>query len=94
MNTNKEELLRTDMVDGEIIVRIPVELIYFAETNRQDFNLVIKDKNKMAQYLAENILEWGGDQETGSTAFEDFLDNMFVDALESGEDWLECVDEY
>lgn len=71
-----------------IILRIPVDTLSYAMNHRQYYPLKIYNKTKMIKYVAEWLTEWGGDAETGSTEFEDFLDRMFSDAYESGEEWL------
>jgi hypothetical protein len=75
--------------DGEILIHIPVDTLFYAMNHRQYYPLIIHDKQKMIDYVVEWLIEWGGDAEVGSTAFEDFLDRMFSDAYESGEDWLD-----
>jgi len=77
-----------DDKDNEILIHIPVDTLFYAMNNRQYFPLKINNKHDMVKYVVDWLLEWGRDQETGSSTFEDFLDNMFTDALESGELWL------
>ena len=78
--------------DKEIVVHIPVDTLFYAMNHRQYYPLKIHSKKKMVDYIVEWLIEWGGDQEVGSTAFEDFLDKMFDDALESGEEWLDYIE--
>ena len=73
----------------DIIIRIPISLLRWAQENRED-ELKIKNKKDMADWVVDNILDWGGNADLGSTAFEDFLDAMFIDALEGGEEWLDA----
>lgn len=47
----------------------------------------------MREYAAKNILEYGGDSETGLTAFHMLVDGLFDDAYENGEEWLESDEE-
>jgi len=90
---NREEIDIKVFSDGKnIIVKIPIDTLYFAENNRQYAPLEIHNKTEMVEYVLENFLNWGGDQETGSCEFEDFLDKMFDDALESGEEWLDYIE--
>lgn len=77
----------------DIIVRIPVETLFYAMNHRIYNPLKIHNKQDMKEYVVEWLTEWGGDSETGSTEFEDFLDKMFNDALEGGELWLDAVEE-
>jgi hypothetical protein len=78
----------TDDYD-ELLVHIPVETLFYAMNHREFNPLKVLDRNKMVDYVVEWLTEWGGDAEIGSTAFEDFLDRMFDDALEIGEMWLD-----
>lgn len=97
---DKHENLYVDVIDqptnmipvvgGEILVHIPIETLFYAENNREYYPLKIHNKKKMAKYVAEMLIEWGGNADTGSTEFEDFLDKMFEDALENGEMWLDA----
>ena len=73
----------------DIIIRIPISLLRWAQENRED-ELKIKNKKDKADWVVDNILDWGGNADLGSTAFEDFLDAMFIDALEGGEEWLDA----
>jgi hypothetical protein len=75
--------------DKEIVIHIPVDTLFYAMNHRQFYPLKVLDKRKMVDYVVEWLTEWGGDAEVGSTAFEDFLDRMFEDAYESGEEWLD-----
>jgi len=79
--------------DNEILIHIPVETLFYAMNHRQFYPLKVLDKGKMVNWVVEWLTEWGSDAETGSTAFEDFLDRMFEEALENGEEWLDFDEE-
>lgn len=89
---DKHENMRSQYISetNEIVVHIPVDTLFYAMNHRTYYPLKIHNKSKMIDYVAEWLTEWGGDAEIGSTAFEDFLDRMFEDALESGEEWLDA----
>lgn len=75
-------------IEGDdLVIRIPLDLLIWAQKQRED-SITVIDKQGMAKYLTEHILEFGGNQDLGSTAFEDLIDACFIDALESAEDWL------
>lgn len=76
---------------GEILIHIPIETLFYAENHREynPFEIKVKNKKAMVDYVVEWLAEWGGNQDTGSTEFEDFLDNMFEHAFEDGEEWIE-----
>ena len=95
---DKHENIYVDSIDqkvnmipvkgGEILIHIPIDTLCFAQNHRQYNPLKVYSKKKMVEYVLEWLIEFGGNSETGSTEFEDFLDKMFDDALESGEEWL------
>lgn len=86
-NPTPEELMSASIDGDALLIRIPLDLLVFAQKQRED-PIIIQDEKKMAEYLVQKILQFGGDSETGSSAFEVLLDECFVDALESAEDWL------
>ena len=86
---DKHENINVTSDGEEIKVHIPIDTLFYAMSHRQYYPLKIHDKQKMVEYVLEWLTEWGGDQEVGSTAFEDFLDRMFSDAFECGETWLD-----
>ena len=88
MNIN-ESNFKTYVKDNNIIIELPIDLLKFSQENRDD-KLKINNKEQMVNYIVNNILEWGGNADIGSTAFDDFIDAMFIDALEFGEYWLDA----
>jgi len=83
-----EELMSAAIEGNDLIIRLPLDLLIWSQRQREE-SLHVIDKADMARWLVENILEYGGDSEIGSTAIEDFLDAAFMDALESAEPWLQ-----
>lgn len=75
---------------GKIVIEIPIDLLAFAEKGRPDSPYIVTDEEAMAQYVATNILNFGGDSETGDSAFERLLDNLFDNAYEEAEEWLKA----
>ena len=82
-----DSLMKATIEGDDLVIRLPLELLIWSQKQREE-SITVIDKQKMARYLTEHILEFGGDPEIGSTAFEDLIDAFFVDALESAEDWL------
>jgi len=83
-----DELQMTANVEGEeLVIRLPLDLLIFAQQKRED-SLFVVDKKAMSDYLEKRILDFGGDAEIGSTAFEDLIDSCFMEALENAETWL------
>jgi len=89
---DKHENIGTKVIEDNIVITIPAETLFYAMNHREFIPLKIHNKKEMVDYVVEMLTEWGGDGETGSTAFEDFLDAMFTDALENGEEWLDFDD--
>lgn len=85
--TNDSQMKAT--IEGEdLVIRLPLDLLIWSQKQREE-SITVIDKQKMAEYLTKYILEFGGDPEIGSTAFEDLIDAFFMHALESAEDWLQ-----
>ena len=90
---DEHENIETKLVGDNIIINIPVDTLFYAMNHRMYLPLEIHSRKEMVEYVVAMLVEWGGDGETGSTAFEDFLDAMFTDALKNGEDWLDFNEE-
>jgi hypothetical protein len=84
------ELMAAKISKGKVVIEIPIDLLKHTQEWRED-SIKIRNKKEMSDWVVENILEWGGNQDLGSTAFEDFIDAMFIEALENGEEWLDWV---
>jgi hypothetical protein len=83
-----DQINMTAKVEGDdLVIRLPLDLLVHSQLHREE-SMTITDPQAMAAYMAKYILDWGGDAERGSTAFEDFLDAFFMDALESAETWI------
>lgn len=92
MNNNNE--LMTARVESEkVIIEIPIDFIATTQECRDDYIYKILDKKAMGEYVAKNILDYGDDSETGLTAFHRLVDELFDEAYELAEEWLE-EDEY
>jgi len=83
------ERMAVTQTDSYIIVTIPKDLMVFAQKERPDFPLTITDKDSMGKWVCRHLLHWGGDTEEGVTEFDVFLDNMFVEAYQNAETWIE-----
>jgi hypothetical protein len=83
-----KKLIKLTKEEDNVVVRIPVSLIITTQKYR-DNGYKITDKDAALKYTVENLAEFGEDQETGCTAFEEVIDRMFDDAFECGEEWLE-----
>ena len=81
------ELMSVAIEGDDIVIHLPIDLLVWSQAQREE-SITVIDKQKMAEHIVKHILEFGGDTEIGSTAFEDLIDNYFMNALESAEDWL------
>ena len=81
------ELMSVAIEGDDIVIHLPIDLLVWSQAQREE-SITVIDKQKMAEHIVKHILEFGGDAEIGSTAFEDLIDNYFMNALESAEDWL------
>jgi len=76
----------------EICIKIPIDLLIFAQENNPNNPCKIKDKTQMAKHFQEYFLSFGEDEVKGSN-FEETLDKFFEDATEYGADWVDFVPE-
>ena len=74
--------------DDNLVIRVPLDLLIWSQEHRDD-PIYVVDKVKMCTDLQNRILDYGGNDDLGSTAFEDFLDNFFYESLENGRLYLE-----
>lgn len=81
------KLMSVAIEGDDIVIHLPMDLLVWSQAQREE-SITVIDKQKMAEHIVKHILEFGGDTEIGSTAFEDLIDNYFMNALESAEDWL------
>lgn len=88
---NNLERMSVSQTNDKIFIAIPKDLMIFAQGERPDFPLNVRDREKMSAWILRYLLHFGGDTETGVTEFEAFLDKMFIEAYENAEDWIEAV---
>jgi hypothetical protein len=88
MLESEYELMSTKIENNKLIVTIPLDLLKFAQENRDD-PYVIDDPIKMAEYVKNEILYFEYDNNYRDCSnFEYLLDCMFDEAHEMAEDWL------
>jgi hypothetical protein len=89
MENKHDELMSIESDDKNIFIRIPIDLLVFAQENR-DNPFKILDTNKMVEYFKRYFLDFversSGD---GGSDFEILLDAFFEHSYEMAEDWLE-----
>lgn len=82
-----EERTNIKIENNKIIISIPFSELIFYQQERY----IVEDANLMAEYIKETLLGYDED-ETGATAFDRFIDEIFDYAYENAEDWL--IDRY
>jgi len=88
---NKNEIVDAKIVGDNIIISIPIDILVFAQENQPEWPSKIIDKNEMAEWFVRNILNYGEEDQKDSDFYE-LIDNMFLNAQESGVYWLEPID--
>jgi len=74
-----------------VFIEIPLEILKFAQENNPTRSCKISDQQKMGRWFSENILEFGDDGERDPKFYE-LIDDMFDEAIESGENWIEYIE--
>ncbi|MBE3093441.1 MAG: hypothetical protein IMZ52_00290 [Actinobacteria bacterium] len=82
------KLMQVELDDTDILIRIPIDLLVYAQEWR-DSPFRITDKEVMTKWIVKNLLSFTRYNTSEISNFEVFLDEMFDEAIESGELWLE-----
>jgi len=82
--------ITVDHNTSEICIKIPIDLLIFAQENNPNNPCKITDKDKMISYFEERFIHFGEDEAQGSD-FECLLDKFFSDATEYGELWIDFI---
>jgi hypothetical protein len=80
--------MKAKVVKDKLVIEVPLSLMEHAFANMPETSLAIKSRSKMGRWFAKNIFDYINGY-SDSHAFEDLLDAMAIDALESGEPWIE-----
>jgi hypothetical protein len=94
LKMSKKQMTAT-IENNEVVIRLPFDLLAFAQKNRPEEPYHVTDKKAMGEYIANNILDYTknvGEQEMGNSVFTVLLDKLFSEAYEDGETWLDSVD--
>lgn len=84
------KLITTSIFQDNIVINIPVELLKFSQENREE-PYVITNENEMAKYVVDKIVDFRSrGNNTDYSDFELLLDNLFEDAFENCETWLDA----
>jgi len=81
----------TTRLDGDnIVINIPIELLKFAEESRED-PYIINDVEAMVNYFLRKVVQFSHRTNYAEdySDLEILIDNLFDDAFENGELWLD-----
>ena len=92
MKEVKEEGFCAKVLDGKLIIEIPLDTLEQSQKFRDSVTYNILDKDEMGVYFADTII-WHtkdiGDQGVGASVLTNLIDEIFDYAYECGELWLE-----
>jgi hypothetical protein len=90
------KLMQVELDDTDILIRIPIDILVFAQENHSESPFIITNKPEMVEYFKKNFLTFirGTASEDGATDFERLLDNFFEESFENGETWLDSDDSW
>lgn len=74
---------------GDIVIRIPGDLIKFAAENNPETPMIVKNKTELAEHIIWRIEFNLGPNESGITGLQELLDKAIITTLEAGEDCIE-----
>lgn len=88
------ENIKIETDDKNIIIIMPIEILNNLQQNRLDIPLIITNIDKMKKWIVDNLLTFQNDNnknidDENISAFELFINSMFVNAYEHAEAWLE-----
>lgn len=85
----EEQSMSAGIENGDLIIRIPVNLLVFAAENNPEYlEVKITDQYTYAKEVAKRILEFNEDPDTGTTQFQQLLDDIQGDLVEDANDVL------
>jgi len=84
-------LLKAKIENNKIILEIPTGFLIALQEERKDTPYRITNTEKMLEWIKNNIFNFYDDPDIPQTEIESFINNMFEEAYESGEPWLEGI---
>lgn len=79
-----------------VLIKLPIDLLVVAFDNNPelwDESIRVKYKRKFAQGFVDYINNGSQDSETGLTVFQEWIDSIFNEMIESDEDYIKYPDE-
>jgi hypothetical protein len=91
---NKDELISTTQeTNGDILIKVPIDLVVFAMEYHPEFPVSIKNKKSISDYLVENIVFFGRDSDgRDESLFQRLLEECVFAAIEDAVDGVEFID--
>jgi hypothetical protein len=84
-------LLKSKIEDNKIIIEIPKEFFISSQEERMDTPYRVTNEKRMLEWIQDNVFYFNTNPEIDYTEFDNFIDQLFVEAYESGEPWLEGI---
>lgn len=86
-----ENIISIKVENGALNISVPIDLLAFAAENDPKYPLIIHDKQKFAEVIAE-YLAYDENPETGLTKLMDLLDKATYEVSCDGHDFIEEKD--
>lgn len=84
---DESKLITAKYHDENLIITVPLNILVLAtENNPLIPNVVVKDRDRFADEVADQISSFFYDQETGLTEFQKFLDRVIEQVVVSESD--------
>ncbi|QOS97569.1 hypothetical protein JNUCC42_13315 [Brevibacterium sp. JNUCC-42] len=74
-----------------VVIRLPIDLLITAfndNPNKYDEEIMVKYKRRFAEGFAEHINDHSVNGETGLTVFQEWIDSIFEEMIESGAEYI------
>jgi hypothetical protein len=88
MEKGIDKLITIASDEESININLPIDLLIYSQAWR-DSPFRITNKEDMAKWIVKSLLGFSYCNTSGMSNFEIFLDEMFDEAIEGGELWLE-----
>jgi hypothetical protein len=73
-----------------VFIELPLDILKYSQEHHPTHPCKISDEDKMGRWFANEILEYGED-ENDVCKFYQLIDDMFDHATEYGENWIDAV---
>ncbi|MDA1789224.1 hypothetical protein [Bacillus cereus group sp. BY5-1LC] len=76
---------------NNVVIKLPIDMLVVAfdnNPNNYDEEIKVKYKRKFAEGFAQHINEHSGNAETGLTVFQEWIDQIFEEMIESDSSYI------